>query len=227
MDLKHLDVDLEVKQISDTGEFAGYASTSGNVDRGGDIVEVGAFKVSLDQYAQKGKFPKMLWNHDPNKIVGVWTDMREDEKGLLVNGRMIVDTQLGKETHILMQQGAIDSMSIGYKTIEADFEGENASVRRLKQLELWEVSLVTFPMNPEAAITAVKRLDHIGDVERILREAGVANKFAKLVALYGYEGAIKRLDGQREADALAKTQDDNDLRRLFANLNTRKGISNV
>ena len=54
MDLKHLDVDLEVKQISDTGEFAGYASTSGNVDRGGDIVEVGAFKVSLDQYAQKG-----------------------------------------------------------------------------------------------------------------------------------------------------------------------------
>lgn len=227
MDLKHLDVDLEVKQISDTGEFAGYASTSGNVDRGGDIVEVGAFKVSLDQYAQKGKFPKMLWNHDPNKIVGVWTDMREDEKGLLVNGRMIVDTQLGKETHILMQQGAIDSMSIGYKTIEADFEGENASVRRLKQLELWEVSLVTFPMNPEAAITAVKRLDHIGDVERILREAGVANKFAKLVALYGYEGAIKRLDGQREADELAKTQDDHDLRRLFANLNTRKGISHV
>jgi HK97 family phage prohead protease len=227
MDLKHLDVDLEIKQISDTGEFAGYASTSGNVDRGGDIVEVGAFKVSLDQYAQKGKLPKMLWNHDPNKVVGVWMDMQEDEKGLFVKGRMIVDTQLGKETHVLMQQGAIDSMSIGYKTIEADFEGENASVRRLKQLELWEVSLVTFPMNPEAAITAVKRLDHIGDVERILREAGVANKFAKLVALYGYEGAIKRLDGQREADALAKTQDDNDLRRLFANLKARKGISHV
>ena len=226
MELKHLDLGLEIKNISDQGGFEGYASTSGNVDRGGDIIEAGAFRASLDKYASKAKMPKMLWQHDPGKVVGVWEMMQEDDKGLFVKGRVLTDLQLGKEMHTLMKAGAIDSMSIGYRTIDADFEGPNANVRRLKEVELFEVSLVTFPMNEEAAITHVKQLSHKKDVEHILREAGVPGNFAKLVALYGFEEAKNRTEtGRREADNPAHEQDA--LARLMETLKARKGLTHV
>ena len=225
MELKHLDFGFEVKQISDEGDFEGYASTAGNVDRGGDIVEPGAFRASLDRYASKGKMPKMLWQHDPGKVVGVWEAMMEDDKGLYVKGRVLKELQLGKELYTLMKAGAIDSMSIGYRTIDAEFEGPGGQVRRLKELELFEVSLVTFPMNEEAMITHVKHLQSKGEVERILREAGVPNNFAKLVALYGFDEAKARTEsGRREADAPAIEQAG--LARLMATLNARKELTN-
>ena len=210
MELKHIDFGLSIKTVENDGVFEGYASTVGNVDRGGDVVEAGAFTKSLDQWKSQGRLPKMLWQHDPNKPIGVWEHMVEDAKGLKVRGRILTDITLGKDLHTLLKAGAIDSMSIGYRTIDADYDGPNAQVRRLKELELWEVSLVTFPMNEEAMVTA-KHLRSKGDVERILRDAGVAGKFAKLVALYGFDEAIKRTEtGRREADdpALAKALED-------------------
>lgn len=204
LDLKTLGLDFEIKQVSDEGGFEGYASTR-SVDRGGDIVEAGAFQASLDKWATKAKLPKMLFQHDPNKIVGVWESMVEDDKGLRVKGRVLMDLQLGKELHALMKAGALDSMSIGYRTIDADFEGPDARIRRITKLDLWEVSLVTFPMNEEAAITHVKQLQNRGEVARILRKEGVPGKFAELVSLYGYDEAVKRVDGRRNGDgALSK-----------------------
>lgn len=204
--LKHFHLPAEFKNIADGGEFEGYASTSGNVDRGGDIVEKGAFRRSLDRYASTGKRPKMLWQHDPRKVIGVWDSMQEDEKGLFVKGRVLLDLALGREVHTLMKAGAIDSMSIGYRTVKSDFEGPNSEIRRLTEVELFEVSLVTFPMNEMAEITNVKRLDHKGDVERILREAGVPGTFAKLVAMHGFDEAKAIVEGRRDGDSDALKQ---------------------
>lgn len=201
-DIKRLDFGFDIKQVSDDGRFEGYASVAGNVDRGGDIVEPGAFRASLDKYASRGKMPKLLFQHDPSKVIGVWETLREDDKGLHGFGRLIKDTQLGAETHALMKAGAIDGLSIGYTIAEdgAEFEGPNSSIRRLRKLNLWEVSVVTFPMNEEATITHVKRLEGKGHVERILRDAGVPGSFAKLVAIHGFDGAKALVDGRREAD---------------------------
>lgn len=220
--LKHLGLDLDLKEVSDGGKFEGYASTVGNVDRGGDVVMAGAFANSLAKWKAKGKMPKMLWQHDPGKVVGVWDDMTEDGKGLYVKGRVLTDLQLGKELHTLMRHGAVDSMSIGYRTVDAEYEGSNAEVRKLKELELWEVSLVTFPMNEEAAITNVKHLAHKGEVERILREAGVPGAFAKLVALHGFDEAKRLVEGRRAADDTGDLQAA--LAALHDNLTKRNGV---
>lgn len=203
--MQHMDAPLEIKQLSDDGQFSGYASVAGNVDLGGDIVEPGAFSETLARFKAKGAMPKMLWQHEPSKVVGVWEEMAEDDKGLRVKGRLLTELQLGKEALVMLRAKALDGLSIGYRTVESDWDGPDARVRRLLKLDLYEVSLVTFPMNPEANITAVKRLDAIGDVERILRDAGVPNAFAKLVATYGYNEAVKRVtNGRREADASEK-----------------------
>ena len=204
MQTKHLDLTIEIKQTADDGAFEGYASAM-TLDRGGDIVDMGAFDRSLARHKQKGTMPKMLWQHDPGKVVGVWSEMYQDDKGLYVKGRCIKATSLGKDVHELMRAGAIDSMSIGYMTREAEYE-EGGDVRRLKEVELWEVSLVTFPMNENARVTAVKRVESIRDAERILREGGVPGEFAKLIALHGFEEAKARIDGRREGDAPALDQ---------------------
>jgi HK97 family phage prohead protease len=225
MELKHLDIDFEIK-AAEGGLFEGYASTAGNVDRGGDVVMEGAFSKSLDRWKAKGKLPKMLWQHDPDKPIGAWTDMSEDAKGLYVKGRLLTDLALGKEAYTLVKEGVIDSMSIGYQTKDYDYEGAGSQkVRQLKEVELWEVSLVTFPMNPQAEVTGVKQLTTRTDLERILRKEGVPGNFAKLIALYGFEEAVKRTDGQRKADGVAIEQDA--ARRLMETLKAREGLINA
>jgi len=223
MTLQHKTLALEVKETTGDGGFEGYASTM-DLDRGGDVVEMGAFERSLAQHKAKGTKPKMLWNHNPDKVVGVWDEFRQDEKGLYVKGRCVKETTLGRDTYELMRAGAIDSMSIGYMTREAEFDADQSGTRRLKEVDLWEVSLVTFPMNEEARVTAVKRVESVRDVERLLREGGVPNEFAKLVALHGYEEAKARIDGRREADGDDVVNRDG-LARLMETLQARKDIS--
>ena len=198
--LKHLALKFETKEVSDEGAFEGYASTM-SVDRGNDIVAMGAFEKSLAEHKANGTKPKMLFQHDPDRVIGVWDEMRQDDKGLFVKGRIIKGTSLGSDVHALMRAGALDSMSIGYRTVDAEHEKtDGAMVRRIKEAELWEVSVVTFPMQPEARVTSVKHDLTIRDVERILREAGSGNTMAKLIAAHGFNEAKSRLEGQREAD---------------------------
>lgn len=195
---------IDLKATNGEGGFEGYASTM-DLDRGGDIVAMGAFERSLAQHRAKGTKPKMLWNHDPDKVIGVWDEFRQDERGLYVKGRCVRETSLGRDTYELLKAGAIDSMSIGYRTIDAEYD-TNGDTRKLKEVELWEVSLVTFPMNENARVTGVKRVESIRDAERILREGGVPGEFAKLIALHGFEEAKARIDGRREGDAPALDQ---------------------
>ena len=183
-------VDLELKREPDQdGVFEGYASVFGIVDQGMDVVERGAFMKSLGQ-----RNVKMLWQHNMAEPIGVWEEIREDDRGLFVRGRLLKEVNKGREAMALMRAGAIDSMSIGYRTMEAVEEG-NGRVRKLTEVDLFEISLVTFPMLPDAKITAVKSIETERDFEKFLRDAGYSRKQAAAITLHGF----KALTGQRDA----------------------------
>ena len=130
----------------------GYASLFGVTDRGGDVVEPGAYAASLAELAEAGRRVKMLWQHDPAQPIGVWDEAREDGRGLYVKGRLLPGVARAQEAAALIEAGAIEGLSIGYRTRRAT--KDRAGHRRLVELELWEVSLVTFPMLPEARVGA-------------------------------------------------------------------------
>lgn len=132
--------------------IAGYASLFGATDQGGDVVQVGAYGVSLAKLRKAGSGVKMLWQHDPTRPIGIWDEVREDARGLYVKGRLLLEVQAAREAHVLLQAGAIDGLSIGYRTIRS--EKAAGGQRLLHEIELWEVSLVTFPMLPEARVQA-------------------------------------------------------------------------
>jgi uncharacterized protein len=130
----------------------GYASLFGVGDQGGDVVVAGAYGRSLARLKVEGRQVKMLWQHDPAQPIGVWDEIREDGKGLWVRGRLLSDVEKGREAAALIAAGAIDGLSIGYRTVRAEKDAKGQ--RLLREVELWEVSLVTFPMLPEARIGA-------------------------------------------------------------------------
>ncbi|WP_296641044.1 HK97 family phage prohead protease [Roseinatronobacter sp.] len=131
-------------------EIAGYASIFGQRDRGGDTVVAGAYAASLARLAASGDQVRMLWQHDPSQPIGVWDEVREDAVGLYVKGRLLPDVTRAREAQALLAAGAVDGLSIGYRTLRA--EKLPGGGRRLLELDLWEVSLVTFPMQSSARI---------------------------------------------------------------------------
>jgi HK97 family phage prohead protease len=139
--------------VTDGAAVEGYASVFGVADQGGDVVLPGAYATSLARLAREGRRVRMLWQHDPGQPLGVWDEVREDAHGLWVKGRVLTDLARGREAAALLAAGAIDGLSIGYRTIRADRDAKGR--RLLAEVELWEVSLVTFPMLPEARV-AVK-----------------------------------------------------------------------
>lgn len=193
---------FELKKEPDAdGQFEGYASVFGVVDQGLDVVERGAFTKSLGS----GRKVKMLWQHDPQKIIGVWDEIREDERGLYVKGRLLKGVKLAEEAMVMLRAGALDSMSIGYRTVEAMAEGAGR-VRKLMEVELHEVSLVTFPMLPDAKVTDVKSIMTERDFERFLRDAGFSRSEATAVTLHGFKGLSRQRDAEpdeAETEALA------------------------
>jgi len=128
----------------------GYASIFGAADQGGDIVERSAYRRSLEALKFAGRRVKMLWQHDPREPIGVWDEIREDAKGLWVKGRLLDTVARGQEAAALIEAGAIDGLSIGYRTLKST--RDEMGCRRLAELDLWEVSVVTFPMLPQARL---------------------------------------------------------------------------
>lgn len=146
---------LDVKAVAEDGTFEGYASVFDVADLGRDVVKPGAFRRSL---AGRGAAKvKMLRQHRPDEPIGVWTDLREDAKGLRATGRLVLDTVAGRETHALMKAGALDGLSIGYRTRRHSID-QAKGLRLLHDVELVEISVVTFPMNAAATVSAVKNL---------------------------------------------------------------------
>jgi uncharacterized protein len=163
--MNHMDFSLEVKALDDAGTFEGYASVFGNVDNGGDKVLPGAFVEGLAYARRNGRTVKMLWQHDPDQPIGVWDDLAEDAKGLWGKGRLVMEVPKAREVHALMKAGAVGGLSIGYRTKEAAPEG---NVRLLKKLDLFEISVVTMPMNERAKVLTIKA-DGLEEITEKLR----------------------------------------------------------
>jgi HK97 family phage prohead protease len=200
-----LTIPLEIKQLKGR-EFEGHGSVFGNVDLGGDVVVPGAFKKSLAQHRKAGSLPALFWMHDPTRVAGKWLDMDEDEQGLKVKG-VLAPTPLGEEIHVLLKMEAVKGLSIGYRTIDQDWDKHGN--RLIKEAELWEVSVVSLPMNPLAQVAHVKsRLSEKGEYvptakefERTLRDAGCSRSVAKTILHKLYSEDDLRDAGTPSGDA--------------------------
>ena len=151
LERKFCQADADLSLVEGT-VIEGYASLFGAADSCGDIVEPGAYGASLARLEKTGRRVKMLWQHDPTEPIGIWDTVREDKRGLYVKGRLLADITRAREAASLLEAGAIDGLSIGYRTVRAERDAKGK--RRLSEIELWEVSLVTFPMLPDARVGA-------------------------------------------------------------------------
>lgn len=203
MTTKTRDFGFDLKSVSDAGKFDGYGSVFGVKDIYDEIVVPGAFLDSLAMQKAAGRLPAMLWQHRQAEPLGIYTSMDEDSLGLKVEGQLALDTVRGAEAHSLMKMGAISGLSIGYMTREDSFD-RVTGVLTLKKVDLYEVSLVTFPANDAARVQGVKAIagiESIRDAEQYLRDAGMSRKeaVAFIARVKGFsqsesdEGAIKQL----------------------------------
>lgn len=167
---KGLAINLDFKTTKE-GVFTGYGAIFNNVDNGGDIIMPGAFAKSIKN--RDPKAVKMLWMHDSDDPIGYWTAIEEDQKGLKLTGQLLLTLKKAVEVFEMMQAGIIDSLSVGYRTVKASYD-EATSVRKLLELDLWEVSAVTFPMNDKAKIQTVKNIEIPSrkQIEAALRHEG-------------------------------------------------------
>jgi len=140
---------FEVKDIDEQGIFEGYAAVFGNIARTGDVIEPGAFRKTLQENPQL----PILWQHNPAEPIGLTVAAVEDNRGLRVKGQLNLETARGREAYALMKQGVLRGLSIGYDTVKEAWEG---TTRKLKEIRLWEWSLVTFPANPLAQVESIK-----------------------------------------------------------------------
>lgn len=181
----------EVKEIevngSAYGRIAGYAATY-DVDRVDDRIVPGAFSKTISNFKTAGRPVRMYYQHDDKEIIGAFIPqtMREDERGLYVEGDINLEVQRGREVYALAKQGVLTDMSIGYSVKDFDIKD---GIRELKEIELWEISVVSEPANPKAKITAVKSINELKDIitkksdlEKVLREAGFSRASAKWIA---------------------------------------------
>lgn len=202
--MKTKNLEFKVKSLDDSGSFAGYASVFGNEDFYGDIVEVGAFSNSIKSLADDKKKLPILWQHDPSQPIGVFEELKEDDRGLHVKGRLLVDeVRQAKEAYALMKAGVIDGLSIGYRTNKADLDLDTG-IRRLLDVDLKEASIVTFPANEESRIEAVKQklndgeLPSLSEFEKFLRESGFSKSQAVTIASHGLRSLLGE-PGQKQA----------------------------
>lgn len=203
-------VALELRAVGDDGAIEGYGSVFGVRDDYDDVIAAGAFLDTLKAHKAAGTMPAMLWQHDADEPIGVWSEMDEDAKGLRVKGQLALATTRGKEAHALLKLGALNGLSIGFVSKQWSYDRET-EVRTLTEVDLWEVSLVTFPANGKARVTNVKAAtDDIvapKDAERILREAGFSKADAtSLVSRVMRMGEERRESAQSTAHAMNAAQ---------------------
>jgi len=188
MDVNYKHVTLtDVKAEPERGTFSGYGAVFGNVDSYGDVIDRGAFSTTLKAWQAKGKWPKMLLQHGGLGLTaedlippGQWSNMEENRKGLKVTGRLFaLNTDRGQLLYEGVKSGELDGLSIGFETVGAyDEVVDGETFRHLTEIRLWEVSLVTFPANAEAFVTAVKQagFEQWRDLEGTLRDAGLSRR---------------------------------------------------
>lgn len=194
---KHLQVPVEIKALATEGEFEGYASIFNNVDLGADVVLPGAFKKKDMALTKDGKV-RVLYQHDWDKPIGKAV-VEEDSTGLHFKASLILANSVAKDAYVLMKEDVLDGMSFGFDVLPGGADYTEGGIRQLKRLKLWEISPVTFGMNPKAGISAVKsaaQLTTIREFEDFLRDSGFSKAQATAIASKGWAG----LQGRRESD---------------------------
>ena len=199
---------LDLKRVESDGTFEGYASLFNREDLGQDIVAPGAFAESLARRGAAGV--KLLFQHDPNQPIGVWTSLEENARGLYAQGRLMREVEKAREVHALMRAGALDGLSIGFRTLKGRRD-RATGVRRLEKVDLWEISIVTFPLLPEARVATVKARPFAGgapterEFERWLtRDAGLTRSEARALMSAGFNGLKALRDASRGGDEEAR-----------------------
>ena len=217
MKTKHLDFDAKIKAVGDddSGEFEGYGSVFGVLDSYNEVVDKGAFTESLATHGM----PKLLLQHSTWMVGGIYTEAREDERGLYVKGKLNLEVQAAREVYALMKQGAISGLSIGFRTIIEESDSETGVVH-LKKVRLYEVSIVTFPANEAATVSGVKSAPaSVRDFEKFLREGGFSQQDAKLIVAKGYNALESYREGGDLALAITALEGaQNQLRKLLPNV---------
>ncbi len=187
-------VRLRAGTVNEDGIFSGYGSVFGVVDTFGSVVMPGAFKKSIDRHKVNGTMPKMLWQHNTDEPIGVWTEVREDDHGLFCEGRLILEVARAREVHALLKANAVDGLSIGFEILAdewvqaADVEQRyglhpcpvgysDDRVQLVREIDLWEVSPVTFPSCAPARIVSVRK-EELSIVPEVL--AAVARRQSAL-----------------------------------------------
>jgi len=205
---KRLDIPFTIKSISDSGVFSGYGSVFGVRDSYSDIVVKGAFTKSLNKWKEKGRLPALLWQHKMDEPIGYYTKMIEDDNGLYVEGQLLIDDDpLAKRAYAHMKVKSLSGLSIGYFLNEYEYDKEKSAFL-LTELDLLEVSVVTFPANDEARIDNVKSIFKSGDIpspkeiERVLRDVGLSRNQAKAFMSGGYSLLKQRDVSDSEENAL-------------------------
>jgi HK97 family phage prohead protease len=212
MSIETKDMAFDLKATGASGAIEGYASLFGEVDQGGDVVASGAYAASLIKLAGQNRKVKMLWQHDPSQPIGIWEEVREDSRGLWVKGRILTEVEKGREAIALIKAGSIDGLSIGYRTVRP--RKDDGGSRVLEEVDLWEVSLVTFPMLPTARV-ATKGEVPTGIIEKLkagdrlterefeaaVKGLGLSNSQAERAARIHLKGQGDPAAAEREAMA--------------------------
>ncbi|MCX7283907.1 MAG: HK97 family phage prohead protease [Novosphingobium sp.] len=191
-------IDLDLKSLTDTGRFSGYGSVFGNVDKGGDVVEFGAFGKSLELWGKSGRSVPTLWQHKTDEPIGAWSNLTEDKHGLLGDSDLwIDDAPYARIAHKGMKTKTITGLSIGYR-IKRDSYNKKTGITTLHELDLVEISVVTNPMNDAARMTDVKSMIEAGtlptlrEFEDFLRDAGGFSKSqAEKIATRGLQPLLR------------------------------------
>lgn len=180
------------------GLVQGYASTFGGPpDAFGSIVAPGAFRNSLVKHKHENSTPAMFWSHNPEKPIGKWLDVREDEKGLLVEGKIELGTQRGREALSLLKSGSVTGLSIGFAVPRGGRKSNGDGTETFTEIELWEVSLVAMPANSRARVTDVRSIDSLRSFESFLREAGFPRSASETIATKGWPGMMPKGEAEQ------------------------------
>jgi len=193
---------FDVKEVDEEGHFSGYASVYNVIDAYREVVAPGAFANTLRKWQSRNRLPPALWQHRSAEPVGPFTKMVEDERGLYTEGQLLVkDVQRAREARALMQSKTVDGMSIGFNSVVEEWNSDT-KLLTLKEIDLWEVSIVTFPANQESLITEVRSMfvegsaPSIKEIEEVLRDAGFSRSQAKALVGHGYAGLLRDVEGQ-------------------------------
>ena len=201
-DLKAYNTDDDDEDMEEYGRFEGYASVFNNTDLGNDVIKTGAFRKSLRKRGVKGV--KLLYQHKTDMPIGVFEEIKEDEHGLMVKGKLALKTQAGQEAYELLKMGALDAMSIGFRANPDEVSYDKRTNKRMiGEVDLMEISLVTFPMNPQAKVRSVKGEEvSIREWENGMRDAFSLSRSEAKVAAKAVHEVFEAKDTSEKLDVV-------------------------